>query len=378
MSTVPAPLLPTWRESVLSTRSLSFLSTASALGSPTFSQASPRNISHHFHPSRKSTLNSIPDSASETSDVDMLELRVPIRLDPAIANSSLFALPRELRDRIYAYALNSTSSSDKEITWPVEKLNAGVAVALLRTCNAVAIEATPILYTQTWFAFAHPSDANMFRRAIASPASILTEVMILRLKGTDMRLWTAYLGSTNSTRSLVYDFPHLKRLEIRIKSTRWNSAMSAEMNMRNWKDDPKLGEASACLTERMAVRRPKGDPNTLDVPRVRPNDHAPPLKAQVRVLVCYRVSRSHFESLVVAAARQPERSPEEESHRLEEMEARALAEGVGFGPFGERDNWELIRDPEGKWQARTPWQRRDAVEIAMEIACAEPSQTRGL
>jgi hypothetical protein len=129
--------------------------------------------------------------------------------DPAF--SLLLSLPRELRDRIYAYTLTSTYP----FWWPnPAPLKHGIGLGLLTASRQVYEEAAPVLYVGNKFLFTHPSDCNMFR-VVASPKySALISTAYFRIREKDLRLWTAYLGSKNPERSLKYDLPKLKTLWI--------------------------------------------------------------------------------------------------------------------------------------------------------------------
>jgi len=127
--------------------------------------------------------------------------------DPAF---SLLALPRELRNHIYMFALISpfpfwypAPSSPKH----------NVALSLLRTNRQVHDEAAPILYAQNKFLFVHPSDCNIFR-VNSSPFSENITSVYLRIREKDVKLWTKYLGSKQSERSMQADLPKLKSLWI--------------------------------------------------------------------------------------------------------------------------------------------------------------------
>jgi hypothetical protein len=128
--------------------------------------------------------------------------------DPSF--SLLLSLPRELRDRVYTFALISTFP----FWWPAPagpKHN--VALGLLRTNRQVYDEAAPVLYTGNKFLFTHPSDCNIFR-VISSPYSNLIQSVYFRVREKDLRLWTTYLGSKSPDRSLKSDLPKLKSLWI--------------------------------------------------------------------------------------------------------------------------------------------------------------------
>lgn len=128
--------------------------------------------------------------------------------DPSF--SLLLSLPRELRERIYHFAL----TSPYPFWWPNQApLKHLVGVNLLRTCKQVYAESVSILYSANKFLFTHPSDCNIFR-VVASPASQDITCVYFRIREKDLRLWTSYLGSKTTERSLKYDLPKLKHLWI--------------------------------------------------------------------------------------------------------------------------------------------------------------------
>ena len=131
--------------------------------------------------------------------------------DPSF--SLLLSLPRELRDRIYAFTL----TSPHPFWWqgqPSAKYNVGVN--LLRTNKQIYGEAAPLLYTANKFLFTHPSDCNIFR-VVASPHAENINSVYFRIREKDLRLWTTYLGSKSVDRSLKADLPKLKNLWISLR-----------------------------------------------------------------------------------------------------------------------------------------------------------------
>lgn len=126
--------------------------------------------------------------------------------------SILLSLPRELRDRVYTFALTSSYP----FWWPTKspsKFLYDVNVDLLRANRQVYEEAAPILYSQNKLLFTHPSDCNIFR-VIAAPASENIQSVYFRIREKDLRLWTSYMGSKSPDRSLRADLPKLKNLWI--------------------------------------------------------------------------------------------------------------------------------------------------------------------
>lgn len=279
----PASPAPTdayqWRESVLSTRSLSYMSTADALeGSGPQSPRLNRNSSCFNTPVRRNTLMSISSLGEGAYDSDTdggLEIaqrdRVQIpafTLPASIADSPLFRLPLELRQLIYSYALCSTSP---EIPWPAQRQTITITAPLLRTCKAIYGESAEVLYTLNNLSFAHPSDCNMFRHALASPYAELLPHFTLRIRAQDTRLWTSYFNSNAAARSLARDFPSLRELTIRFKGVRYQVQFSEEQNALTWLKDPKLQEiilsVRKCITTvkiLLAVKLPKEVLDRLD------------------------------------------------------------------------------------------------------------------
>ena len=203
-------------------------------------------------PTRKSTLVSISDAPDDEEEEEALEMQrarrrpstsstlaspTPAALPPSVARCPLFTLPREIREVIYAHVL----SSNLGFSFPSDTLTRDVHPALLRTSRALYAETAPLLYTSNKLIFSHPSDANMFRHAMAAPhaAAQLTS-MIVRVKSSDVRLWTAYFNSTADERSLVCDFPLLRTLYLRFRGPRYQTLFSAEQNTVHWLRDQKL------------------------------------------------------------------------------------------------------------------------------------------
>jgi hypothetical protein len=241
------PTDPYWRESVLSTRTLSYISQADALGSPGHapnslfhSQSRNTSAAHMFRtPTRQNTMDEESDYGLEMAQTRRLE--DISELPDSVARSRLFSLPREIRDRIYLFCL--TARAGECVEWPnmPDARSLHMAPQLLRTCKLIYAEATSVLYTSNRLSFAHPSDANMFVRAISSPIGTIT-FLNLHVKAQDTRLWMPYLTSTDHTRSLKADFPSLKELVVRYKSNKWQHALPVEANLRHWAEDQRLDE----------------------------------------------------------------------------------------------------------------------------------------
>jgi hypothetical protein len=251
-----APMDPyQWRESVLSTRSLSYLSTYDALGSPALSHTS-RNPSLSYFQTRPRR-NTAGSESQYSEDLEMADAgtraevgrqtleEIP-ELPESVAGSLLFTLPREIRDRIYAFAL--TAKEGLPVEWPplpsAHRVPYGLSPALLRTCRIISSEAGPVLYTANALTFHHPSDANIFARSFANPALARRHVqnLSLHIKHSDTRLWMSYLNSNDDYRSLKNDFLGLRELNIRYRSNKWSHSVSPEQNLKNWCDDARLDE----------------------------------------------------------------------------------------------------------------------------------------
>jgi hypothetical protein len=129
--------------------------------------------------------------------------------DPSF--SLILSLPRELRERIYNFAL----VSPYPFWWPGQAppTRHVIGVNLLRANKQIYQESVPILYSANKFLFTHPSDCNIFR-VVASPASYNITCVYFRIREKDLRLWTSYLGSKAAERSLKFDLPKLKSLWI--------------------------------------------------------------------------------------------------------------------------------------------------------------------
>ncbi|KAG9550974.1 hypothetical protein KCV01_g23188, partial [Aureobasidium melanogenum] len=219
-----------WHESVLSTRSLSYVSTIDALESA----VRPSTL-------RKNTLTSITSSYADEDDFHDALTQVPStdNLPPSVSSSPLFRLPRDLRLQIYSCLLTSSQN----ILWPVEHQSHNLNPQLLRTCRSIYEEGAHVLYQTNTLAFAHPSDANMFAHALSnrSFASLIPHVT-LRIRSNDTRLWTAWFNTKAAERSLVHDLPGLRQLTIRYRGPRWQPSLNEKANADLWLKDPKLQE----------------------------------------------------------------------------------------------------------------------------------------
>lgn len=223
------------REPTLSTRAMSYTNNAPLI-SPNLmsSQRALRNRFPMSNSLRQNTLESDSDSEVSMPTSREQEMRDAPELPDSVAQSPLFTLPREIRDRIYTFCLVS-EAKEEHVVWPTKLLSLGLQAQILQTCRIVYNEAAPLLYTANTICFHHPSDANMFVRALSSP--ILSRHIVnlqLHIKAQDMRLWMPYLNSTDSKRSLKYDFPNLRELSIRFRSNRWQHSLPPESNLKIW------------------------------------------------------------------------------------------------------------------------------------------------
>ncbi|KAI5197338.1 hypothetical protein E4T39_07339 [Aureobasidium subglaciale] len=218
-----------WRESVLSTRSLSYVSNMDAADST----LRPSTL-------RKNTLTSISSDYAEEDFHDALT-QVPStdNLPPSVSDSPLFRLPRDLRLHIYSHLLTSSQN----ILWPTEHQSHNLTPQLLRTCRPIYEEAAHVLYQSNTPTFAHPSDANVFAHALSnrSFADLIPHVT-LRIRSHDTRLWTGWFNTNAAERSLVRDLPGLRQLTIRYSGPRWQPSLNEKANADLWLKDPKLQE----------------------------------------------------------------------------------------------------------------------------------------
>ncbi|KAJ4337280.1 hypothetical protein N0V87_004780 [Didymella glomerata] len=175
-----------------------------------------------------------PSTSSDSSDMTMLDAPTHVPLTPTRprqpsltqsapstqaptsdpAFSLLLSLPRELRDRVYTFALTSPCS----FWWPPGQAPSKhhVGVSLLQTNKQVYAEAAPVLYTGNKFLFIHPSDCTVFRIVASRHAEDIHSVHF-RIREKDLPLWTKYLGSRKEERCLKHDLPNLKSLCISLR-----------------------------------------------------------------------------------------------------------------------------------------------------------------
>lgn len=245
-----------WKESVLSTRSLSYISTMDALDSPR-----PPIM-------RKNTLTSITSSMGDEDYHDALS-QVPANLPPSVSSSPLFRLPRDLRLQVYSYLMTSPTN----IVWPTATQRLDLNPQVLLTCRAVYEEAAYVLYAKNTPCFAHPSDANMFAHALSSRvhATCIPHIT-LRIRTQDTRLWTGWFNTNAPERSLIRDFPGLRQLTIRYRGPRWQPSLTERQNAELWLKDQKLQEiilsVRKCVAEvrlLLCVRLPEDVSRALQV-----------------------------------------------------------------------------------------------------------------
>ncbi|KAF7197961.1 hypothetical protein HII31_00675 [Pseudocercospora fuligena] len=414
-----------WRESVLSTRSLSYVSNAGSIIHPHSlapgAQIRQTSSTSFRTPSRKNTADTM--HSSEEGDLEMVDARrtgsvgLPeiSELPDSVANSLLYSLPREIRDRIFAFVLSPKDGLPVEWPRPTQfRLNSpyDLQPQLLRTCKIVHDEAAPLLYTMSSMTFHHPSDANVFVRAFASPiyGRQITNLS-LHIKAQDSRTWMPYLTSTDEIRSLRADFPNLRELGVRFRSNKWHHQHTPEQNMRAWCDDSRLDELTdglrhvflpseqperevrgrefqTFLTSNPAAFR-DGDPDQLrdrllKIHKARLDRTSSTTRRTeaptIRVCCACRVHSTHFNALTTrateplqeqAAAAQngdpmhPPRVPVQEGEPFRGFTAVDLQNGV-----------KQLHDPElgSANVARTPYTSKNGILLALEIHCLDPKR----
>jgi hypothetical protein len=348
-------------------------------------------------------VNSAGKQPSSDPSYSSINASIPV-LPNSVAKSLLYTLPRELRDRIFAYCL--TSHDNLPIEWPSLWRPYGLQPQLLRTCKIIRDEAGPMLYTLNAQMFHHPSDANIFVRAFISPVlgKQITHLN-LHIKAQDTRLWTPYLTSTDPVRSVKADFPALKELSIRYRSNKWQHQAPIETNMKHWADDSKLDEitnglrhvflgmenssesqwswdpsarlnlAGALPEERQRFERQLYD-QVVEAqglqPYVRSNDE--PI---LRVTCACRVHSAHFQELTTPT---PATSDSSEA-TVEDPEAlnappAPVKDGDVFRGFTavdlQRDIKKFYDQESGSTDvAQTPFTDKSGVLLSLEIYCSE-------
>lgn len=429
-----------WRESVLSTRSISYLSTADALGSPGM-QSHSRNpsLSYNYEPTRRA-LTDDSDYDLEMGGTNRGErgLNDIPELPESVAECGLFKLPREIRDRIYEYCL--TAQNGLPVEWPAlsgAKVAYGLQPQIARTCKIIYDEAAPLLYSLNNLTFHHPSDANMFVRAFASPALSRRYVtnLSLHIKATDTRLWMPYLTSTDEHRSLKADFPGVREVGVRFRSNKWNHSLSPDQNLKNWSEDSRLDEVINGLRHVFLPQPPsRSDPDGVKplnemnehefmrfVDARRPGEdmafkrqllelhkaHAPlamraPEPPTIKVVCACRVHSAHFNLVTSppdASAADPPNTHAHghNAHPHHAGTAAILAQALGTGPEvieppapvkeGEpfrgftaidlrNTGVKRLHDPDlgSAKVAKTPYADKNGILVALEIHCLDPKR----
>jgi len=234
----------------------------------------PSEYSHSADGSIVPEGDQVPSVPTSTEvDEDDLGVAAP-GLDKSVASSPLFRLPRELRERIYSYCLSFRYPT----LWPADRCSSALQVQLLRTCRTILNEAAPLMYAANMLHFQHPSDCNMFLWAHNPDLGRLVSKIMLQLKDRDVRpLWTPYLGSTTTHRSLLNDYPRLQTLHVKYKSSFiLVLGGTLEERFRRWDGDRHLRDL--CLS--LEGRTPEG--------------------CDVKVLVCTRMAGRDVQHLVRA------------------------------------------------------------------------------
>lgn len=284
-------------------------------------------------------------------------------LPDSVAKSPLFSLPREIRDRVYLFCLGS--SEGELVKWPVvpEEKSMGITPQLLRTCKLIYAEATSVLYSSNDFYFTHPSDANMFVRAMCSPIGTITHLS-LQVKAQDTRLWMPYLTSTDPHRSLKADFPSLKDILICYKSNKWQHGLSIESNLRQCSEDSRLEEmmkglghvfypaetaelpASTPATQEEFQRYLEAHPDAfpseegsfkqrlLQLHRAQQafaSTRQPALAPSIKVVCACRVHHTHFTMLTSSSPTPHHQAPTQQAHGAQGVAGPAAA-AVGMIP----------------------------------------------
>ncbi|KAK3717017.1 hypothetical protein LTR37_006072 [Vermiconidia calcicola] len=289
---------------------------------------------------------------------------------------------------------------------------------LLRTCRIIYNEAAPQLYTLNNMTFHHPSDANMFVRAISSPSlarRILTAS--LHIKAQDTRLWMPYLTSMDGSRSLKADFSNLRELNIRFRSNKWQHSLPPEANMKLWHEDSRLDEVVDSLRH-VFVPGGKQDPKSerefetyisthpasfpldpsdpdykkqwLAIQKAR-SDFARKREAipTIKVTCACRVHTSHFSILTTPsdnAAPRPDLSQANNGTGVIQQSPVPPAEPPtpvregepfrGFTPIDLRAGIKKLHDTDlgSANVAKTPYADKDGILLALEIHCLDPKR----
>jgi hypothetical protein len=167
-----------------------------------------------------------------------------------IARCPLFRLPAELREKIYYYTL----ATENPIAWPSNaKTSNNLGLGLLRTCKPIFHEAAPALYEYNVLQFKHPSDANMFLFMHHVQLAQHVRTLLLHISDRDVSLWTGYLSSTSTHRSLLHDFPLLEELYIVLRSgvPLGHSGHDIALTYKRWQGSNVLTNLCGCLRPRV-------------------------------------------------------------------------------------------------------------------------------
>ncbi|CAK3859213.1 Hypothetical predicted protein [Lecanosticta acicola] len=419
-----------WRESVLSTRSLSYISQAGSMHHPPLAQTGPSSRQHSITnlrtPTRRSTLNSTSEY-SEDDDLEMVDVHrgkekekeraaalndIP-ELPESVAGSLLFELPREIRDRIYAFCV--TSRDGLPVEWPRPRdapARYGIQAQLLRTCRIVHDEAASLLYTLNNLTFHHPSDANMFVHAFASSPLYGRQVtnLSLHIKAQDTRMWMPYLTSTDQVRSLRADYPNLKELGVRFRSNKWQHQNPPEANLKQWSEDSRLEEVMSGLRHAFLPSDPQertpinerefqeyiarnaaafrdAAENTqlrkrlMELHKARAKYTAPRQDSPaIRLCCACRVHPTHFNALTVSppTTRLPPASVADlgPPHLTPPTPVKEGEPFRGFNAIDFQNGVKRLHDPDlGSAQvARTPYANKKGILLALEVHCLDPKK----
>ena len=408
-----------WHESVLSTRSLSYLSTADALSHSIGALPRSRHtsVSLPHPPTRESLKENDSDYGLEMREMrdacDYAAEDEESGLPRTVARSHLFKLPRELRDRIYGLCLTSQHGSPVE--WPMAWKLYLIQPQLLRTCKLIYDEAAPLLYTLNNITFHHPSDANMFVRAFAPPElARQISTISLHIKAQDTRLWMPYLTSRDAYRSLREDFPSLQLLNIRFRSNKWHNALTPEANIKLCYEDSRLSEIIDGLGPifQISDQRLAGSGSSTSTQKItalyrllNDQDPAPTNSAHIsskhkahlknsptiKIVCACRSSPMHFSQLTTDTPTPPNVPADHTQVGMLNLgllrpTSQALdptptpvREGEpfrGFSAIDLRHNAKSLHDPDlgSADVARTPFACKNGVLLSLEVHCLGPKR----
>jgi hypothetical protein len=342
------------------------------------------------------------------------ELRDIPELPDSVAESRLFKLPREIRDRIYGFCL--TAECGVPVEWPTQWKMYGLQPQLFRTCRIIYEEAAPLLYTLNNMTFHHPSDANMFVRAISSQDfSRDISSLSLHIKAQDTRLWMPYLTSRDPNRSLKADFPSLRSLSIRFRSNKWSHTIPPEANLKIWSEDSRLDEIIDGLRHVFLPDGPQAPKNEREFETYISNHTStfpldpsdPGFKKQwlaihkarsefvrkqeavpiIRVTCACRVHSTHFAALT-APPSLPGPDLSQANNGTGVIQQTSLPpldlppptrEGQpfrGFTPADLRGDLRRLHDPDlgSATVAQTAFADKDGILISLEIHCLDPKR----